>query len=464
MMDIILFGTGDYYMKYKKWFKNHRILALFDNDERKQDQFLDGIKIVSPTKVLKYHFEAIFLLSVNDVDMRKQLLRLGVNDDSIFSYYDIVEGLNGELFHNHMYVYGEDLLKSNTSIKKRILFITHNMDVTGAEIVLLEAANILRNNGYDVVVATLDDGNMRSKFTDDGFPVIYDESLKIARLENIPWIKKITPSYILVNTVFIWHLLRCSNVKIPVLWWLHDSEMLYAPHFCRDLDKFRNSNVHVYAVSDVAKSPFLKRCLGWDVRLLPFGIEDTNGGIPKTVSSKKIIFAVIGTLEKRKAQDVFLRAILKLSHEIREKSEFWLIYQNPRKTPYLEKVERMSMEIKEVKLLGFLNREEMNRIYEEISVLVCPSLSDTLPVVTIEALQHYVPCIVSDETGTATFIKDYSSGFICKTNDVDDLVSKMSWMVTNEDKISNMGMKAREIYEKYFTKDIFEKNMLEAIN
>lgn len=34
-MKFLLFGTGDYYERYKKWFDKEDVLALLDNSDRK---------------------------------------------------------------------------------------------------------------------------------------------------------------------------------------------------------------------------------------------------------------------------------------------------------------------------------------------------------------------------------------------------------------------------------------------
>lgn len=39
-MKILLFGTGEYYQKYKKWFDKENIVALLDNDKDKQEIIL----------------------------------------------------------------------------------------------------------------------------------------------------------------------------------------------------------------------------------------------------------------------------------------------------------------------------------------------------------------------------------------------------------------------------------------
>lgn len=44
-MRVLLFGTGEYYQGYKYFFSRVEIVALLDNDWRKQGAVLDGIMI-----------------------------------------------------------------------------------------------------------------------------------------------------------------------------------------------------------------------------------------------------------------------------------------------------------------------------------------------------------------------------------------------------------------------------------
>ena len=47
-MKFLLFGTGDYYERYKKWFDKNQVLALLDNSPVKQQTWIDEIQVVSP--------------------------------------------------------------------------------------------------------------------------------------------------------------------------------------------------------------------------------------------------------------------------------------------------------------------------------------------------------------------------------------------------------------------------------
>ena len=46
-MQFLLFGTGDYYQRYKMWFNRSDIVALLDNSRLKQHTVLDGIEVMT---------------------------------------------------------------------------------------------------------------------------------------------------------------------------------------------------------------------------------------------------------------------------------------------------------------------------------------------------------------------------------------------------------------------------------
>lgn len=84
-MKIVLFGTGDYYNKYKKWFAPGDIVALLDNNSDKAGLTLDGHPVLLPEKITDLYYDYIVILSVHEKEMRKQLIDLGVEDDKIIA-------------------------------------------------------------------------------------------------------------------------------------------------------------------------------------------------------------------------------------------------------------------------------------------------------------------------------------------------------------------------------------------
>ncbi|MDY6317372.1 MAG: hypothetical protein SPL49_09165, partial [Oribacterium sp.] len=62
-MKILVFGTGDYYQRYKNFFIED-IVGFIDNNESKQGTFQDGIEIMSPVRAVSINYDRIYVLSV----------------------------------------------------------------------------------------------------------------------------------------------------------------------------------------------------------------------------------------------------------------------------------------------------------------------------------------------------------------------------------------------------------------
>ena len=55
-MKYLIFGTGDYYERYKDWFAKEDIAALLDNSPQKQNTKIDGIRVMAPEDGVKLSF------------------------------------------------------------------------------------------------------------------------------------------------------------------------------------------------------------------------------------------------------------------------------------------------------------------------------------------------------------------------------------------------------------------------
>ena len=88
-MKYLLFGTGDYYNRYKKWFEPEDVLALLDNAPEKQNTLLDGIPVLSPQEGIKLEYDAVIILSFYVKSMKQQLVELGVEEEKIIHFFDL---------------------------------------------------------------------------------------------------------------------------------------------------------------------------------------------------------------------------------------------------------------------------------------------------------------------------------------------------------------------------------------
>lgn len=82
-MNIIIFGTGQYYKKYKSLaFEKSSVVALVDNNSAKQGAVIDGVPVIAPDKISSKSYDYIVLLLayIAAAEVKKQLLSLGVDE------------------------------------------------------------------------------------------------------------------------------------------------------------------------------------------------------------------------------------------------------------------------------------------------------------------------------------------------------------------------------------------------
>lgn len=468
-MNVVLFGTGKYYERYRTCFANVNVIALLDNNPHRQGTRLDDVQIYSPDSIKGLPYDQIYLLSAKTKDMREQLLEFGVDDACIFEPCEIYRGLGSLISAPEAIIYESDNEPRPAmagDAAGRIVVVVPNLGLNGAEIALYQMVDILKSLGFDVCVASLRDGALSTDFQRMGVPVIImgmaAHDIPLSQLKYLSG----GSAYIL-NTIEMYMMLQDCDEKIKALWWLHDSELVYSATNIRDelLRKLDLCRVKLLAVSDVARKAFLQHYGGHvPIDIMPYGLKDwTNGEKCNHRNSDVVSFAVVAAVAYMKAQDVFAEAVSLLPREIRKRCEFLMIGAGE-DGELGEKIKKDYGYLSEIKFLGELGREELLKIYSErIDVLVCPSRSDTLPTVTVEAMMYSIPSIVSDVVGTASMIAGRNGGAVVATDDAVSLSKAMTDLFVHSDKRLAMGKNARAIYEKEFNMEAFKKRVCNVI-
>ena len=226
-MKFLLFGTGDYYNRYKKWFAQHEVLALLDNSVEKQYTEIDGLRVLPPKEGIGLSYESIVILSFYVESMKKQLMSLGVEKDRIYHFYDLHELFlkAREIWPVHYFLNAREIIEDKNVEKPKILLLSNELTLGGPPIALFHAALILKRKGYRVVFASMWDGPLRERITESGIPVVVDENLQVAVMKGTEWVSAF--SLIVCNTLNFHVFLSERDTKIPVLWWLHDARFFY---------------------------------------------------------------------------------------------------------------------------------------------------------------------------------------------------------------------------------------------
>ena len=467
-MKVLLFGTGDYYNRYKKWFASQKVPALLDNSGKKQNTMIDGLEVLSPEEGIKLEYDAIVILSFYVTEMKRQLVSLGVEEQKIYHFYDLHRLFGGDRIIRPMqyYLNAEELVMSADRMSKVILLISHDMTLGGPAIALFHAAEVLKKNGYEVLYASMSDGPLRELLTESDIPCVVDENLQIATMNEIQWVNSC--SLMICNTLNFHVFLSERDTSVPVIWWLHDAPFFYEGVDRDVIGKVSLENLRAVTVGKIPEDAVKEFLPQLTCGRLLYGVADAvrnrknrKNHVPCR-AAKVIRFITIGFIEERKGQDLLMQAIKRLPKETVDRCEFFITGHDA--TLLGEKIKNESISIGAVHVTGSVNREKIHELLENSDVLVCPSRQDPMPTVVSEAMMHAIPCIVSDATGTAAYIHKGEDGLVFKTEDGQDLMEKIIWCVGNQDKLKRMGQSARKLYERYFSMKAFEDSFMETVS
>ncbi|WP_028242875.1 glycosyltransferase family 4 protein [Pseudobutyrivibrio ruminis] len=451
-MKLVIFGIGNFYKKKIKELydicPSAEIVAFIDN--KAYGMKMDEIDILNPLCIKELTFDYILLMSISENAMEKQLVEMGICLNKILTWQKFLK-LNG---------YGKAQIVGKKDLKKtkQVGIITCPMGYNGGSIAAMSLALALKKIGYGVSIITEEIDNKLVEEISLSIEVIIYPNISILGSEEIEFLKDY--NYIWINTAQMANYAYKIGAIKPTIWWIHEGEKDFIEKGYRQIDWRVNKDklkVKVFAVSNIAKEEYNKVYNKQSVSILPVGIPNTmkEGNFSK---NKKIVFAVIGSIVKIKAQDVFLNAADLINNNGYD-VEYWLIGKKFTDNEYNCVVEKLINNVRGVRLLGELSRSELNLMYKDIDVLVCPSFVESLSLTTIEAMMNNIPVIVSDATGISEYIKSGKEGFVFKNGDTKDLAEKMQWLIDNPSERGEMGTRARKLYENQFSLDVFANNV-----
>ncbi|MDE7272045.1 MAG: glycosyltransferase family 4 protein [Lachnospiraceae bacterium] len=456
-MKLLVFGTGEYYERFKKWIAGGEVVALLDNSPAKQHRVIDGVEVLSPREGVGRQYEAVVIMSFYIKSMKKQLMELGVSEKKIYHFYDLRKLIRLEDNRQQIQYYGtteQELLKN---AEKTVGLLSTDLALGGTAIALFNMAKVLKKLGYQVVFASMIDGPLRKRIEELDIPVVVDANLQLATMRETTWLAGF--KLILCNAINYYIFLTERDLSIPTIWWLHDSAFFYDGVDKEILRKIQEENLKILSVGSVPEKALHQVLPEIPIEQLLYGVDDTAGRAVKKPPHEKICFVTIGFIEERKGQDILLRAVSLLEPEIRNQAVFYLIGQDT--SLLAARIKEDVEQIPEIRLTGPVGREGIDQMLRKADVMICPSREDPMPTVAVEAMSYGVSCVVSNVTGTASYIYEKENGLIFDCENAEMLAQKIRWCIENRDRLEQMGENARQIYERYFSMEVFEKNVVE---
>ena len=101
--------------------------------------------------------------------------------------------------------------------------------------------------------------------------------------------------------------------------------------------------------------------------------------------------------------------------------------------------------------------------FSEADIFAFPTFNDCFPLVLLEAMQHSLSVISTNEGATAEIVKDSINGYLVTKRNAHVLAEKLEVLILNPELRIEMGRAGKKMYEEKFTLEIFEKRIVEIL-
>ena len=204
-------------------------------------------------------------------------------------------------------------------------------------------------------------------------------------------------------------------------------------------------NINYLVLVSKELKEFYKSYLGDKAIYIPNCLDS----MPKKTSkldSKNLI--AVGRLSKEKGFDDLLRLFKKLTF----KHPDWklnVVGDGLERNNLLT----LSKELKlgdKVVFHGYQNKENINNLLSDSAIYVMTSHTESFGLVLIEAMSFGVPCIsYSSAQGANEIIEDGVNGYIIKNRDEEEMINKISMLISDEKLRKKLGKNAKEKSKEY---------------
>ena len=110
--------------------------------------------------------------------------------------------------------------------------------------------------------------------------------------------------------------------------------------------------------------------------------------------------------------------------------------------------------------------KEKDTFLKNADTFVFPTFynNECFPLVLLEAMQHGLPIVTTDEGGILDIVKDGENGYICKRNNPEDLAKKLMLLLDAKQLRQEMGQDGYKKYKNYFTLEMFERRFSDILH
>lgn len=351
-------------------------------------------------------------------------------------------------------------------VNAKILLVVHDFSRTGVPYAVLYLARALFSlYGVRPVVISPKEGPIREEFEQEGFPTIVDPLLFDCQNHSSEASNFVANfEKVIVTSLASFNFIRYfCDINKHLTWWIHETDSGYpwVANKGGDLPLLFAACESIWLGSPLCAPPALQYASQDKLHLLLYGCSDT--AIPnRPHKSGKIVFSIVGSVEHRKGQDIFLDAIERLPEELRAKAIFRIIgsplpFENS--VSFYKNVLAKAALMPEIECIENMPSDKLLEFYAETNVLVSASRDDPMPIAITQGLMFSKVCLCSSSIGHAQLLENRKDGLIFTNESAEELSEKMAWLLQNSAELAAIGIAGRAVYEKYFLMSSFVNNV-----
>ncbi len=230
-------------------------------------------------------------------------------------------------------------------------------------------------------------------------------------------------------------------------------------------DLFRLGDLFTYN-SEATKAKLLDLgCPPERMVKLPMGIyvEQIDFLERKPLPGNQVNVLSVGRLVEMKGREYAIRAMARIVKEF-PNVRYNIAGDGPLRQSLQELIDELEVG-HAIKLLGWVDSEQLNELYRTSHVFLHPSVTasdgnmEGQGVVLAEAQAYGMPVVATDHSAFPDSIVDGQSGFLVPEKDVGALVDKLRYLLENQDIWSQMGRCGRAFVENNFDSRILNKRL-----
>jgi glycosyltransferase involved in cell wall biosynthesis len=351
--------------------------------------------------------------------------------------------------------------ESGAETRPRVLFVSHETTLSGAPIQLVHLAGWLREAGWNICVATPDEGPISEMLEAAEVATVVEPTLLTdlthARLRALCRDFDV----VVANTIASWPAVRAAHREgRPALWYLH--ETLVAVRLLRAIPEMGEA----LRMADLLVTPTRQTARIYEgfttapIEIVPYGIP--RPPILARNETKTTRFMTVGSFEPRKGQDVFLDAIAKLDAATRARCIFKMAGRVLDEAFYRE-LQKRAAGLEQVELIDALEHSGALTLLNEADVIVLPSRDETMPIVILEAMGLGKAVVSTNVGGVREWLRDGLNGLLVTKENPDGLARALATCADAPEFVRQLAAAGGRTFDRHFTLDRFASRFAELL-